>query len=165
MSVVKFTYTVMDKDGDKSPVFFRANVPTNTTVSGLNGTYAKPFWDVVTNLCFGTLEGVSINIEPPWRDWNNLRSVAAVISDVEEKALFTFGTPLGNLVHMQIPTFYENYFTNSGAGKIVDLSNADILAFIALMTEGVGSGGLDAVDLHGTDISRFKTAVQWFGKL
>jgi len=47
---------------------------------------------------------------------------------------------------------------------VADLTNSAVLGFIAIMTEDIGSGGIDAVDSHGHDISRFVSAEQSFNR-
>jgi len=93
-----------------------------------------------------------------------LWSTPDITSDVQEKALFTFSTRFGKTFTMTIPTINEGIFTLSGAGKIADITDSSVLALSALMTEDLLSGGIDAVDSHGEDITVFNGGVQRFGK-
>jgi len=162
--IVRFVYTIYDGDGDTSPLMFRANIDGATTVAELETLYAIPFWDVVVNFIQGGLSDVNVSVSFDPSGWEHIRDSSSVTADVEEKAIFKFRTPIGTVVEMSIPTFFEGYFTGAGAGKKVDITDADVLAFLALMTEDIGSGGVDAVDSHGTDISVFVDAFQWFGR-
>jgi hypothetical protein len=162
MPILRTVFTINDGDDDKATIAIRSLVDGTVTVDDLESVYAHPAWTSVVNLITGGLLKVTCEVEIDPSGWGDLRTSPSALSDVEEKATFKFQTVQGHEVIMTLPTVDESIFINSGAGKLVDLSNADVLAFIILMTEDLTNNGVDAVDSHGEDISRFIEGKQDF---
>lgn len=156
------TLTIIDADGDLSAIRVHFMADDADTLATLESDYIKPFWDVVAPLILGALADVQVSFSPPFRTWDTYIDTPQVIADVEEKAVFQFQTATRHSSFVSIPTIYEWYFTPAYAGKEIDVTNGDVQAFIVFLTEDVGSGGMNAVDSHGDDISRFIEGHQAF---
>ena len=156
--------TIADADNDKSIVPIDFSGGFTGDIVGL----AENVWAIVNPLVNGTLVGASVTLEVDISDFVNV--AAAAISDVQEKAEFVFGT-IGNafLKRISLPTFIETFFTGSGAGKTVDVTQSAVTAFISMMEDGVDDGGGTPVEInpttsHGEDLINFVSGKQAWGK-
>jgi len=157
--------SIADADGDIFPVSVHVSIPDATTLADAISLYVDPFYFTgLGMLTLGAPVSVKLIVEPDLQPYADFGGTPPANSDVEEKARFVFRTATGFDVSMKIPAIWEDYFSNSGAGKEIDITNAAVITFIALMTEDIANGGIDAVDSHGHDLSRFVSAKQWFGK-
>lgn len=161
--LARLTLTVEDADGDRAPVSAMVSIDDATTLTDAVELYLHPFFNVIYLFLQGSVVEASMSIIPDTSTFVGFGNTPTALSDVEEKALFKFATARGvRVVEMTVPTFYEGYFVNSGAGKEVIETDTDIQAFYVLMTNGVEDGGIDAVDSHGDDISRAISGFQQF---
>lgn len=161
MSVVNLV--IEDADGDVSSVGVDFSGAFTGDVTGL----ISALWALVNPLVNGKLVGGSVTLEADITSYVNV--AAAAISDVQEKAQFVFQSIDGFLKNISLPTFVETLFTNSGAGKTVDLTNADVIAFVTAMESGWDDNGGTPVTVtpttsHGEDIFSLKEARQSWGK-
>lgn len=163
MPLALLTLSIQDSDGDTSPVSVHINAGTGDTIESLTDDYAQMFWDAIRPLVNGVLVGVNVSFKPDFSGWTNNSPVA--ISDVEEKAHFSLLVCGGSRpVKLSLPTAKESIFTNSGAGKEVDVTNEDYIAFAHVLESAVVDGGIATTDRHGNDICGVITGEQFFGK-
>jgi len=162
----RITAVVFDADNDVSPVSCYVNVSDSDTVSSLVSDFMVAFTDVISLFVTGAFKDVTLTLMPEVNTGSPffLSSAPDVLSDVQEKAVFTFGTIFGRTFTMSIPTIDETIFEFSGAGKLADSTNAYVVALGALMTDDLVSGGINATDYHGSDITTFFGGEQRFGK-
>lgn len=163
MPLAYISLSLQDSDGDTSPVSAYVNAGDGDTIESLSEDYAQVLWDVVRPLVNGVLVGVNVSFAADFSGWTN--NSPATISDVEEKAVFTLRV-CGGLrpVKFTLPTVKESIFENSGAGKIVDTTNADYVDFAYALENGVVDGGIGMTDSHGADICGVIVGEQFFGK-
>jgi len=154
---------LFDSDADTSTVSVFVSVGTGDTVLSLSEDYAHVFWDVVRPITRGILQDVKVSILVDYSEWDN--NIVDYTSDVEEKAVFNLRV-CGGLrpTKLSIPAINETIFENAGRGKFVDMTNVDVVAFAAVMENGVVDGGIGATDSHGSDICQVMFGEQFFGK-
>jgi hypothetical protein len=156
-------FVIEDADGDKSIVPIDFVGAFTGDIDGLISTG----WALLNPLVNGHLAGASVTLEADITGLVN--SAAAAISDVQEKAEFVFNSLGGYLKRITLPTFVETLLTSSGAGKLVDVTNTDVAAFITAIESGFDDGAVTPVEInpttsHGEDITGLKTARQAWGK-
>lgn len=153
---------ISDGDGDTSRITIDFD-PTNITLANLPGL-AEAVWDIVNPLLNGHLESAGLTIEVDTSGFTN--AAAAAIGDVQEGAEFVFNAVGGFLKRLTLPTFIETFFTNSGAGKVVDTSATEIALFQAAMETGFVAGVtvFEPQTIHGEDITATKIGRQKWGK-
>lgn len=157
MPIFFFSYTIQDADRDQSVTGFEF-VPDTPISSDDLLSIGESIWGAVAPLING--QRVAMGISVFIRTYSG---TADVSSDVEERAFFSFQDDEGNHSENAIPCFREDLFTGGGRDKTVDLTNADVLTFTTLMTEGLdlgGGGTLYHVTMHGTRVTRLRKAVQ-----
>lgn len=159
-------YTVAD--GDNDPSIISIPVAFLDSLDGAAMAFAVEYgWDIINPLLNGTLINAGITIQVDIADFTN--AAAAAISDVQEKAEFVFRAVGGFIKRITLPTFIETFFTGSGAGKEVDVTQASVTAFNTLMTDGfhealVSTEPLTPVTDHGEDITTYVEGHQAWGK-
>lgn len=159
-------YTVAD--GDNDPSVISIPVSFTDTLDGAALAYAIGYgWDIINPLLNGTLINAGITIEVDISGFTNV--AAAAISDVQEKAEFVFRAVGGFIKRISLPTFIETFFTASGAGKEVDVTQSAVTAFNTLITAGfhealVSTDPLTPTTDHGEDITTFVEGHQAWGK-
>ncbi|MBI1278191.1 MAG: hypothetical protein GC179_08695 [Anaerolineaceae bacterium] len=159
-------YTIADADNDQSVI----SIPVNflDTLEGASLAFAVEYgWDIINPLINGTLVNCGITIQVDIADFTN--SAAAAISDVQEKAEFVYRAVGGFIKRITLPTFIETFFTGSGAGKEVDVTQSEVAAFNTLMVDGfhealVSTEPLNPVTDHNEDITSFVEGHQAWGK-
>lgn len=159
-------YTIADADGDESVI----SIPVEfvDTLEGASLAFAVEYgWDIINPLLNGTLLRAGITIEMDIAGFTN--AAANVLSDVQEKAEFVFHAVGGFIKRISLPTFIETFFTGSGAGKEVDITQASVTAFNTLITDGfeealVSTDPLLPVTDHGEDIDAFIVGHQSWGR-
>jgi len=151
MAKALLSLVIQDTDSDTSTVSVFVSVGTGDTVESLTTDYALLFWNVVRPLITGVLIDVNITVKPDFSGWTN--NTADVLSDVQEKAIFTIRI-CGNErpIKLSLPTVDELIFENAGAGKFVDTTNSDYQAFKFALENGVVDGGIGATDSHESDV-------------
>lgn len=163
MPMALLTLSLQDSDGDVSPVSAYVNAGTGDTMDSLAEDYAHVLWDVVSPLVNGVLLSVSVSFSVDFSGWANNTGVA--ISDVEEKAVFHLRVCGSQRpVRFSLPTVKESIFENGGAGKLVDVTNSDYVAFAHVLENGVVDDGIGMTDSHGSDICGVYFGEQLFGK-
>lgn len=159
MPIVLF-FTLQDGDGDKSTI--EIPIPDATPLAA--ATALVPAAAALINpLVNGGLvsAGFTVTVDVP-----AFGPVAALISDVQEKAEFVFRTA-GNFVkRLNLPTFVETFFTGGGSGKEVDTTDPDVAAFVDFITDGVTVAAtlVQPTDYRGDDIATLEAARQNWGK-
>lgn len=160
-----FFYTIADADGDKSVISF----PVGFDLSG--GTspdyMIKYAWDIINPLISGTLLTAGITYEADIAAYTN--AAADVLSDVQEKAEFVYRAVGGFLKRISLPTFVETFFTGSGAGKEVDVTQSAVAAFNLAIIGGLKEAPIDlspsqVTTDHGEDIVAFVEGHQSWGR-
>lgn len=163
MPVNIITLTIEDAGGDQSPVSVYVAQDDLYTVADLGEVFAHVLWDAVRPLINGVLVGVSVSVGIDFSAWDN--NTPSAISDVEEKVTFALRPCVGGRpVRVSLPTVKETIFTGSGAGKTVDVTNADYAYFDYIMTNGEVDDGINATDSHGLVLCQVLSGVQTFGK-
>lgn len=163
MPPMLITLSIQDAGADIAPVSVYVTEDLLATVGELSSDYIEPLWDAIRPLVNGVLVGAKISVEADLSGFTNNSPTA--ISDVEEKGLFTFFTaPPRHASQLTLPTVLESIFRGSGALKEIDRTNSDVATFLVLMTEDLGSGGINATDSHGQSLSVVGNAIQKFGK-
>lgn len=155
-------FTIKDGDGDPSRIELFVD-PTLITVADIPAIL-EAVWDLVNPLINGTLATAGITFEADISGFTN--AAAAAISDVQEKAEFVFRSAAQFIKRISLPTFVETFFTNSGAGKVVDTSQAAVTNFTTMITDGVDVG-LNTIEFqtsHGEDLETFESGFQAWGK-
>jgi hypothetical protein len=163
MPLVLLTLILEDSNGDTSPVSAYVDAGEGDTIDSLRDDYAEVLWNVVRPLVNGVLVGVNIAFKPDFSGWTN--NSAVEISDIEEKAVFSLRV-CGGLrpATLTLPTVKESIFENAGAGKFVDVTNSDYVAFEHVLENGVVDDGIGMTDSHGADICGIYSGEQFFGK-
>ncbi len=159
-------YTIEDADGDQSvisiPVVFV------DTLDGAGLEYAVGYgWPIINALITGHLVNAGITIEFDIAGFTN--AAAGVLSDVQEKAEFVYRAVGGFVKRISLPTFDETFFTGSGAGKEVDVTQSAVTAFNTLITGGfhealVSTDPLTPATDHGEDLTAYIKGHQAWGK-
>lgn len=163
MSKAIISLVIRDADTDTSTVSVFVSVETGDTVASLTTDYALVFWDAVRPLITGVLDDVSITLKPDFSGWTN--NTPDVLSDVEEKAVFTIRVCGSNRpIKLSLPTIKETIFENAGIGEFVDETNSDVQAFEFVLENGVVDNGIGATDSHGIDLCHVMSGEQFFGR-
>lgn len=161
MATNLITLTVEDADGDLSSVQVYCTQDALDTVGELSTSYVEPLWDAIRPIVTGRLVKAAMSVDMSIADFTN--NSLDVTSDIEEKALFSFlPCDFNRAVRLSLPTIKETIFTNLGAGRDVDPTNADVAVFYVLMTEELGSGGINATDSHGSPLCRVERGISIF---
>lgn len=159
-------YTIEDADGDQSVI----SIPVAflDTIDGAGLAYAIGYgWPIINALISGHLVNAGITIQVDISGFTN--AAADVLSDVQEKAEFVYRS-VGNFIkRISLPTFTETFFTGSGAGKEVDVTQSAVTAFNTLITGGfhealASVNPLTPTTDHGEDIVTFIKGHQAWGK-
>lgn len=159
-------YTVAD--GDNDPSVFSIPIEFIDALDGAALAFAIEYgWDIINPLINGTLINAGITIQVDIAGFTN--AAASAISDVQEKAEFVYRAVGGFLKRLSLPTFIETFFTGSGAGKEVDVTQSEVTAFNTLIIDGfhealVSTDPLIPVTDHGEDIETFLEGHQAWGK-
>lgn len=91
-------------------------------------------------------------------------TVAALASDVQEKAEFALRSIDGFIKRINLPTFDEAFFT-AGTG-LVDLTDTAVQAWVTFLEDGITVGGVDIEpeDSRGFDLESLEYAAENWGK-
>lgn len=161
------TLVIEDADGDKSSVSVYVGDSGTGGVEDENSfldTFLQPWWDAIRPLIDGVLVGAYVRLSYDLSNFTNNSPLTS--SDIEEKAVFILQPcdQQKRVVRFSLPTVKESIFTNSGAGKEIDITNSDVGIFIHLMTNDLGGGGIDPLDSHGNELCNYIQGEQSFGK-
>jgi len=155
-------------DGDNDPSVISIPVSFVDTLDGAALAFAVEYgWDIINPLINGTLLKAGITIEMDITGYTN--AAAAAIADVQEKAEFVYRAVGGFIKRISIPTFIETFFTGSGAGKEIDVTQSEVTAFNTLITGGfhealVSTDPLTPTTDHGEDITTYVEGHQAWGR-
>jgi len=162
MARLQFSLLIADADDDTR----RMNVWTNydTAATHLIDLAAdlEMLWDAVRNVVMGRCVGADIHYHVDIGDWTNQGYNNE--ADIQEMAQITLGNNSGNRAVVNLPTFDEYWLVNSGAGKVLDVTQASVTNLFTILTEDSANGGINATDSHGVDMSRVISAVQRFAE-
>jgi len=158
-------YHIQDSDGEIFPVRIYVSIDQSNTVAFYQTNLLEAGWNLIMPLITGILIRAdlvhTVVPEDVFPTWSN--NVVDLLSDIQEKAKFTWaGTWQNTRFVLSLPTVREVIFTNSGAGKIVDITDSDVAAFLAFML--TSSADFTMVDSHQWDLTKLESAVQHFGK-
>ncbi len=152
-------FVIVDAKGDKSTITIPfASIADWTEIPELIGDLGA----LIEPLINGGIVTMGINLEIAT---GALNAIPAAISDVQEKARFVFAGEHGFLKSLHIPTFLETLF-NPGSAD-VDLTDADVAAFVTAMEDGVTLSTLavhEPSDSRGDDLETLVTATEAWGK-
>lgn len=161
MAMAIISLVIRGTTTDTSIVSVFVSVDPGDTVESLTADYALVLWDVIRPIITGVLVDVNITIKPDFSGWTN--NTPTLFADVQEKADFRLRTCANDrLVRLSLPTISETIFENSGRGKLVDATNADVQAFYYVMSSALVDGGINATDSHGIDICSVISGEQLF---
>lgn len=162
-----FFFTVADPDDDKSII----SLPVDESLDDLTADYMLKYaWDIINPLINGTLVTAGFTYETDISTWTN--AAAAAIADVQEAAEFVYravGDAGSFIKRITLPTFIETFFTGSGAGKEVDVTQSAVTAFNTMIVDGIKHSDIDVapapvVTDHNEDITAFLKGRQKWGK-
>lgn len=159
-------YTIADADNDQSVI----SIPVSfvDTLDGAALAYAIGYgWPIINALVNGTLVNAGITVEVDISGFTN--AAADALSDVQEKAEFVYRAVGGFIKRISLPTFIETFFTGSGSGKEVDVTQSAVTAFNTLITDGfhealVSTDPLTPTTDHGEDVTNYIEGHQAWGK-
>jgi len=162
--IARIVLSIKDADYELAECSINVSVADVTTLTDLIEDYAHVFSDLILNFLTGCYAGVKVVLEPDTSSWVGFES-PGTDSDIQEKVVLKVRSAItgASPFQMTIPTIFEGYLTDNGAGKVLDVTYSDVLALYALLTEDISSGGLDCVDSHGTDLVQVISAKQKFG--
>jgi len=127
----KLTFTISDGLKDSTMTAYVENGLTIPQIIALVQALA-PLIDTVIK---GVLKRVSLNTDI---DVGGLGKTAAdSTADVEEKATLLFANAEGGEYRMNIPTWDESF--NATGSDAVDTADADVVALITLMEDGIST--------------------------
>lgn len=164
MATKLLTLVIADADGDTSSVSIHVSSEGVEDENSFLSDFLTPWWDAIRPLINGVLVDAFVRLSYDASLFTNNSPTA--ISDVEEKALFSFlpCNPIARAVRFSLPTVKESIFTNLGAGRDVDLTNSDVVTFVTVMTQSTDELGINATDSHGNDICRLEKGITlWKG--
>lgn len=162
-----FFYTVGDADDDKSII----TLPVDESLDDLTADYMLKYaWDIINPLINGQLVTAGFTYETDISAWTN--AAANALSDVQEAAEFVYRAvgDAGNFIkRISLPTFIETFFTGSGAGKEIDVTQSAVTAFNTMIVSGIKHSDLDVapaqvVTDHNEDITTYVKGRQKWGK-
>lgn len=154
-------YSIQDEKGKTSTT--EINLATATTFADADimaGQMALLIDDMITGAI--TRIGIVATVDLPV----GLKATAAANSDVEEGARFQFRTANGFFSGLRLPTFDEAAII--AGTKNVDLTDADVAAFVTAMVSGLdtsgagGSGVIVPVDKRNEDLTALEFAKEQF---
>lgn len=162
--MARLVYVIEDTDGETFPVTIHISIINAATITTIRDTVMKDGWDIIRPLITGLLKEALFIFEANPEDLSWTNNIVDVLSDIQEKAKFSWAVVNApdSTFRLTLPTIHEAILTNSGAGKIVDITDSDVAAFIAYMeTDG---SPISIVDSHGFTLGSLQKAYQWFGK-
>lgn len=160
-TILTVTYTIQDAKGKKSRlavVFPKAAREAFTVLDDFVESTAL----LIDNLVRGKVVSASLT----WSyDLRGIGAKAAPLpnSDVEEGAIFDFGTAQFKHKLMRLATFDEEFY-RLGAVKLVDTSNSDVDAFVQRIIDGrtILLANVSPSDDHGDDLTYLDHAIEQF---
>jgi len=155
-------FTVEDEKRQASTI----EIPIPDTVGLANIPYAvQAIGDLLEPLLQGRIRAAGARVEVDLSEFG-WASVAGLNSDVQEGGRFVFRTVTNFLKSLRIPTFNESKIVSTTDN--IDLTDADVSAFVAGMTSGIdltgvgGTGTASPCDYRGDDITGIVTAKENF---
>lgn len=132
---IDIEFTVLDADNEQAKISL--GFVSDVAVSSDDvPTLVATVWALIRPLTTGYLAGAR------WRQGaypaGDAGTPADVLADVQEKAQFYWRAddPLIRSI-TYIPCFVESKLVNGGAGKEVDITDTDVVAFITGLTSGI----------------------------
>lgn len=150
-------YRIADAKNDTSTIMIP--LPDSVAITDLT-QYVQDIAAILQPLINGTLLeagfAVGVNVAP----W----SLAAGISDVQEKARFVFRTAGGFLKAISLPAVVESIFRPGS--REVDTTDPNVAAFVTAMVDGitVNSNTIEPVDRRGEDLTNLVQATEAWGR-
>ena len=161
MPNVEFYFVLEDNKGDKS----KMTIPAILDDLGDIQVAIEEMGALIDALVIGGFVSAGVTIVG---DVSGLNTAAAATSDVQEGARFVFATDDPYLKSVRLPTFDEAFIISGS--KNVDTTDADVAAFVTMMTTGmslVGAGGTGSVaptDYCFVDLTTLKSAKEDWGR-
>ena len=156
MGVWTAVYSIQDGKGETSTT--EINLPGNLVLLSAQEA-AGALGVLIQAMIGGVITRVSLQYAVTY---DNGGISPAQFSDVEEGARFQFRTQGGFYTALRIPTFDESRITSGG--KNVDMTNADVAAFVDAMVDGVNVslGLVQPCDKRGDNIAALSFAREQF---
>lgn len=152
-------FVIEDEKGDKSTVSIPFSAIGDwTEIPEIVGDIAA----LIAPLITGGIVAAGMNLEI---DVSGVKPASELLSDVQEKARFVFRGVNGFLKTLHIPTFDEALIAPGTAN--VDLTDADVAAFVTAMEDGVTLSTLavhQPADQRGDDLVELVTATEAWGR-
>ena len=163
--MVTVVFVIEDTDGERYPVTLYSSVNSAVTLAELRDDLLEPLWNLIRPLITGILVDYYVTYNLRDNIVNLTNNVVDLLSDIQEKAKFSWFVESVNGARFvfTLPTVREVIFTNSGSGKLVDITDSDVQALITAIT----THALPAfwgVDSHDFSLTTLDKAYQWFGK-
>lgn len=161
MGLVGISYTIADEKGVSSTTFL--SLPDTFSLANTL-EFAQDMALLIDAIVNGKIThiGACYQVTLP----GGLKAAAVANSDVEEGARFSFATSGGHFTRMRLPTFKETLL--SPASKDVNLTDADVAAFVNAMISGIAEPApaqtLIPCDSRAEDITAISTARELFVK-
>jgi len=163
---INLFYTIEDGNGDQSVV----NLPIEEldVAAGVNFPFIlETAWDIINPLVNGHLVNCGVTIQADISEFTN--AAVAAIADVQEKAEFVFRAAGGFLKRISLPTFIETFFTGSGAGNEIDVTQTAVQNFITMIEDGVDDALVDPTPVqfvtdHSEDVESYVKGRQSWGR-
>lgn len=152
-------YVIADAKGDKSVV--NIEVPSTLVLTDVPDL-VQAFADLVDDITNGALLSGGVTLEI---DLTGVSTVANAISDVQEKAAYTFRGVNGFLKRLTLPAVIETIFSTNS--REVDTTLPSQAAFITAMTDGITLPSTNVVqptDYRGDDLETLVDAREAWGK-
>lgn len=158
MAVYTLEIGVVDNKGQRS--VSRIFLPTGFTFAQYT-SYAQDYADAVALCIGGGITGVNLSLDV---DLSALVQTGkpTLLSDVEETAEFILRTAGNRRAFVAIPTYDEN--KTVAASDELDRTDADVLAFINLLEDGitVNAANVSPCDIGDDDVVEVVTALERF---
>ncbi len=148
MGVFNLNFEVQDDDGDVAS--FKRYIPDTLTLAQVT-EYARSYMPLLDLVIAGLIRACSVTIPV---DISALTSnIIEASADVEEVGSFKFSTAAGTDVLVNIPGLDESVVA-AGSDEL-DQANANVAAFITMMTAGVAvtGGTIAPCDIAESDVT------------
>ncbi len=155
---ISVNVTIKDAKGHKSTV--SVNLPSTLTALIDIKETATEFARLLSQVIGGTITAVGICLNAPLP---GTLGVGSGDADVEEGAIFIYGTDGGFKTKHRIPTFLESMFL--AGSRLVDLTDTDVINLVDFMEDGFTTTSpllVEPSDTRDDDVLALDTAYELF---
>jgi len=148
------------KDAKNKSSFTKIRIPSSLSVAQFTG-FAVAAAQVLLNLSTCRITKVGVYVGVDLSSWT-IKAAPALLSDVEQKALFMFDTAAtGFLAKVMLPAINENI--SFSTSDIIDTADATVIAFVTAMETGAGGlSPVKACDSRGNDVTALRSGRELF---